>query len=484
MKTKLIRHLFSKAVCVLFGALVAALGLYLYQALAGPPLTPWHTWKPIAEFHTRAQDIHDFATYLELEKQLFDELNTFRQRVEVPRISRYSPHNPLAHPVDGLAWNRTIELKTHPVSRAVLLLHGMSDSPYSLRSLALTFQRRGFHVLALRLPGHGTIPSSLTRFSWQDMAKAVRLAVSHQGTSLQRGQPLFVVGYSNGAALALDYALTSLVDDQLERPDGLILISPAIAVTPAARFSRLIIAAGHLPGLHELEWLSRQPEYDPYKYNSFPVNAGYQVYLLSTEVRQRLNTWRQQAGMGSFPPVLAIQSVVDTTVSASAVADQLMATLRSGKDELILFDVNRDADIVSLFVRTGRDELNALMTEPTGYALTLVSNRDPDSPEVLALNRPAGSAQLSSTLLGLQWPRGIYSLSHVALPIPPDDPIYGVGRADEPTLGRIELRGEQKLLLVPADQLMRLRYNPFYDYMESRILEFTQKCTVATKAYP
>ena len=58
----------------------------------------------------------------------------------------------------------------------MLLLHGMSDAPYSLRALGEALHARGFHVLGLRLPGHGTAPSGLVTATWEDMAAAVALA--------------------------------------------------------------------------------------------------------------------------------------------------------------------------------------------------------------------------------------------------------------------------------------------------------------------
>jgi hypothetical protein len=67
------------------------------------------------------------------------------------------------------------------------------------------------------------------------------------------------------------------------------------------------------------------------------------------------------------------------------------------------------------------------------------------------------------------------SLSHVALPFPPDDPLYGRGPAQSEEiafLGHLDVRGERNLLRFPADWLMRLRHNPFYDYQEARVLEW------------
>ena len=74
-------------------------------------------------------------------------------------------------------WNRSFELETAASRGGVLLLHGMSDSPYSLRTLGETLNQRGYWVIGLRLPGHGTAPSGLKTVRWQDMSAAVHLAM-------------------------------------------------------------------------------------------------------------------------------------------------------------------------------------------------------------------------------------------------------------------------------------------------------------------
>jgi hypothetical protein len=63
----------------------------------------------------------------------------------------------------------------------------------------------------------------------------------------------------------------------------------------------------------------------------------------------------------------------------------------------------------------------------------------------------------------------------VALPFPPDDPLYGgQGGAKSPGihLGDLALRGERGVLLIPASEILRLRWNPFYSYLEGKVLEF------------
>ncbi|MEN8133407.1 MAG: alpha/beta hydrolase, partial [Pseudomonadota bacterium] len=77
--------------------------------------------------------------------------------------------------------------------------------------------------------------------------------------------------------------------------------------------------------------------------------------------------------------------------------------------------------------------------------------------------------------LALAWPRGVVSLSHVALPFPPNDPIYGQQPPegdDHVFLGDLAIKGERGLLKIPGEWLLRLRYNPFYSYMQTRVLQW------------
>jgi len=48
----------------------------------------------------------------------------------------------------------------------VVLLHGLTDSPYSQRHIARLYRDRGFVALVIRLPGHGTVPAALTAAKW------------------------------------------------------------------------------------------------------------------------------------------------------------------------------------------------------------------------------------------------------------------------------------------------------------------------------
>ena len=107
--------------------------------------------------------------------------------------------------------------------------------------------------------------------------------------------------------------------------------------------------------------------------------------------------------------------------------------------------------------------------------LAVLSHWSPTRPQSRPGHRPPQGplfkANFGETPLDLSWPAEVISLSHVALPIPPDDPLYGqrVPENDKVLfLGEMAIRGERGLLRISSEWLLRLRYNPFYDFLESR----------------
>jgi alpha-beta hydrolase superfamily lysophospholipase len=363
------------------------------------------------------------------------------------------------------------------------LLHGMSDSPYSLRALGETLNRVGFHVIGLRLPGHGTAPSGLKYVHWQDMAAAVTLAMEHLYSRLgSDSSSLHIIGYSTGASLALDYTLKALEGKFASMPDSLVLVSPAIRVHGAARFAGLKSGFSALPGLENLAWLTVMDEFDPYKYNSFATNAGSQVHNVTIDVDRRiLALSRQPLVVEEFPPVLVLKSTVDATVTTDAVVDNLFMRLPADRNELVLFDINRQAAIKSTLLVSDPGPLTHRLLAENGlpFAITFVTNSSPQTSAVEArFKAPHSDAPMEIEALGLEWPRGVVSLSHVALPFPPDDPLYGqqpVPNQQHIFLGDMALRGERGLLRISEDWLLRMRYNPFYSYLEQRVLDWLKE---------
>ena len=464
------------------GLLLAAIALPLLIGCGGSTLERWHTASLDEEFTVKKLDeIQSFDDYRRLEDRLFQQLDeeVYAETATGPEFAlvRYSSGSAADPRGRAPDWNRSVELAVEEPRGGVLLLHGMSDSPYSLRALAEKFHDEGFQVLVLRLPGHGTAPVGLTRASAEDMSAAVRLAMEYLGEKL-RERPIHIVGYSTGAPLAINYALDAMEGKAGVEPASLVLISPAIGVSPAAALAKWKRRLSLLPGLDSLAWLQLEPEFDPYKYNSFATKAAEQVFRLTRLVSRRIANWDGENPQHLLPPTLVLKSTVDATVSNAAVIDNLLAKLSPQRHALVLFDINRTAKASILLVSDPGPHTRRLMEDATlPFQLTLVSNTTPESKQVNAQHKLSFSAQVSSVdALDLAWPPRVISLSHVALPFAPGDSLYGQHAPDDPGilfLGQMAVQGERGLLKVSSDWLLRLRYNPFYDYLEERVMVWT-----------
>lgn len=463
----------------LFGVLITLLVGGVLFLNKRPDLSIWHTVDLDEEF-TRDSGIKDFAGYLELEERLFDQLEkeVYQKTgtADADSINRYQ-HGSMMDPTAMKPnWNRTFELTSDNPRAGVLLLHGMSDSPYSLHHLGESMHAAGASVIGLRIPGHGTAPSGLVEVKWQDMSAAVRLAVRHLRSSVGE-KPIYLVGYSNGGALAVHYALEAITESKLPKVDGLVLLSPEIGVSPAASMAVWQGRLGHWLGLEKLAWNSVSLEYDPYKYGSFAVNAGDQAYRITTEIDRMLINLAEQKKLGTFPPTLAFQSAVDATVSAPALVSRLFDKLSDNDHELVLFDLNHGKEIQHLLSDNAVKKLtDQLKGETQSFTLTILSNRDTKGegdPQLRIHRRLAKQTEIGISDSGMTWPPETYSLSHIALPFPPSDPIYGSGDGGKNiTLGNLALRGERGAIAIPPGDMLRQRWNPFYPFLEKRAHEF------------
>lgn len=475
---KLIRRALS---FVLYGALGAAVTLvviFVVYLNSRPDLSVWHLADLDEEFNA-GSDVTTFEEYLALEDRLFRQLDeevyakiANTERTPFNRFNRGSQSDPEEWPRN---WNRSYELAVNKPRASILMIHGMSDSPYSLRSLAESLNRSGAYVVGLRVPGHGTAPSGLTSVTWEDMTEAVAIAVRHVYEKAQ-GQPVHIVGYSNGGALATYYALQAVADEKLPQVDSIALISPEIGLPRVAALAKWQERLGSLLGLEKLAWNGLLPEYDPYKYGSFAINAGIVAYEMTQVIQKSLDHLQKAGKLNNIPPILAFSSIVDATVSAPALIQGLFDRLLPGQHELVLFDINRRIEVGQMLKWNPSEMVEALQKNPgKTFTLTLLTNRSASSPSTMLSTLREGENETVNTNLELSWPKDVYSLAHVALPFPVDDPLYGLDYVPDGKalhLGALDFRGERGVLLVPASEMLRLRSNPFYPFLEDKVLAF------------
>lgn len=480
------KRLLSRLVkAILLVALVAfaLLLAWAFESRGMAALDAWHTIVLDNEF--TAADATPQSTlqdYLEREQRLFDEVEqkVYRQGdLDAELIySRYragGPQDPAGQPRN---WNRSFELVPAEIKGGALLLHGLTDSPYSLRRVGQILYEQGYYVVGLRLPGHGTIPGALTRVRWEDWVAASRLGARHVRNRIDPDQPFLMGGYSNGGGLSVKFALDALTDAELPAPDQLLLFSPEIGIAPVAVIANSHKLLSFLPYFEKFKWLSVEPEFDPYKYNSFPKNAAEEAWEVTAAIHRQIKEAHDSGRLQNLPPVLTFLSWTDATVETSATVQKLYDRLDNTGSELVIFDVNR-VDRLAAFIPSARelplDRLEASANLP--YRLTVIANVASDSEQVAQHTQAPRSNTLDSKPLQIRWPRDTYSLTHVAIPFSPDDPVYGAADSPQGTyrglpLGALQPRGETHVLAAPLSQLMRLRHNPFFAYIEQRLAEF------------
>ena len=458
----------------------AMLALRSFNALRGPPLQPWHTFAP-AELKADELDAADWPRYLAKEEEIMASVRSEVSQKLAPDarvpINRYFEASPVYPARFAQDWNRSyvMEPAGQPAGVAVLL-HGLTDSPYSLRHVARRYRERGFVVIGIRMPGHGTVPAGLTDVRWEDWMAATRLAVREARRRVPAPAPLHLVGFSNGGALAMKYVLDVLGNSQLARADRVILLTPMIGITRFARFAGLASLPALLPPFANAAWLSVVPEFNPFKYNSFPVNGARQSFRLTDALQVQIQRLARDGALADLPPVLTFQSVIDFTVSTPAILTALYAYLPDNGSEIVLFDVNRTIKFGPLLRASSYVALDRLVpTTPQTYRFTSIVNADEDSDATVERTIAPGQLVAHVRPLNLTYPPGIFSLSHLAIPIPMDDPLYGMD-PDPKTksefgfnLGAMAARGERGALVVDQDFLTRLSSNPFFPYVLEKI---------------
>jgi carboxylesterase len=201
----------------------------------------------------------------------------------------------------------------------VLLCHGFTGSPHSMRPWAQHLETAGFRVHVPRLPGHGTSWQELNRTQWTDWYAAVDRALT---TLARECEQVFVAGLSMGGALAL-----RLAEQHGDRVAGLALVNPCInIVDPRIRVVRLLSA---IPSLAGIANDIAMPGVDEGGYSRNPLRALHSQTRLWADVRSNLGRVHQ--------PVRLYWSRQDHVVDPSSLA-LIKAGIRSTKLEVVVLE--------------------------------------------------------------------------------------------------------------------------------------------------
>lgn len=312
--------------------------------------------------------------------------------------------------------------------RGILLVHGLTDSPYFMRPLAEFFCKQGFRVMSVLLPGHGTQPGDLLDIHWQEWARAVSYGAERLA---EEADEIYLGGYSAGATLALRH---SRLDERIR---GVFLFSPALKVTWRAALANLHRLYSWLKP--SAQWVHILPDADLYKYESFPNNAAYQMHALIADLRATMQ------GRGLNIPVFAAASADDATVDTSATVE-FMARAHHPCSKLVYYTTNTTQPL-SAIAAERVEQVNSAVPE-----------------------------------------QNIVSFSHLSILLPPEDPHYG--RSGEyanclhyyphdmekfalcQSSSSSVLQGEVMQNCEHSGVLRRLTYNPHFRLLEASMQKF------------
>ena len=218
--------------------------------------------------------------------------------------------------------------------KGVLLIHGLTDSAFSMRDVGRFFLKRCFLVRALLLPGHGTRPGDLLHISRADWVAATQFGIE---TLQEDAENVYVVGFSTGGAASIHYGLTHA---ETSRIKALILFSPAVAIkNPKVALSNWHKAYTWIPWFVRMKWNDLAEDRDLVKYESFPKNAADQIYLLTRDNEALL----AQGATLPFPLFVAA-SEEDATVRTEATLD-FFTQHTNPNSRLILYATASDASL-------------------------------------------------------------------------------------------------------------------------------------------
>lgn len=226
-------------------------------------------------------------------------------------VSASSERTPIAEE-DGVEAVKTVTLtRTQGFGKGngkgFLLIHGLTDSPYSLRSMAESLKQAYPCALirAVLLPGHGTWPGDSLKMSHEEWQRIVDYGVnSFQDEDVIT--ELYMVGFSTGTSLTIDYLSRhpeKAVEARKDKIKGAVMMATAVKANSSVAFMAPWVR-------HVTTWMSHHKEQDAIRYESFSYHAAAEFYLLTEDMMQREKALTI--------PVMMVVPADDTTVDTRA----------------------------------------------------------------------------------------------------------------------------------------------------------------------
>ena len=348
--------------------------------------------------------------------------------------------NDLQQVVDLVA---PFELARPNADSVVLLIHGLTDSPFLFHDMAHEFFQNGLDVRTLLLPGHGTAPSALIETNERKWRQATRYAIRQ---ALKDYKRVYLGGFSTGGTLIWDQLNTGTWSQtELAKIAGLMMWAPASKAK-----SDMAWVAKYVDYLPFVDWLNKGADIDFAKYESFPFNAAAQVHTLMSRVNGNSKSLTRIPDI----PLLVVASEVDQTIETKTTLS-LMRQWHNAP--------GRMSQSLDTLIFYGNEAVVAQL------------------PDSLAVLRPACQNQ--------QLCDKVIDISHNAALNAPTNPHYGYQgnyKYCEHHIGSDAFSACKTMAVVPTGEISgrnldkygvmrRLTFNPYFDHMREQVLGFVTK---------
>jgi carboxylesterase len=210
----------------------------------------------------------------------------------------------------------------------VLLLHGFTGSPLSMRPWAEHLATDGFRVALPRLPGHGTTWQDLNTTTWSDW---YGMAAAEFATLRDACDAVFVAALSVGCSLGL-----RLAEEHGEQVAGLSLVNPVVTQRDV-RLRLLPLLRRLVPTFPGVVNDIAKPDQDEGGYPRLPLNALQSLVRAGPQLRADLKKVTS--------PLLIFKSSVDHVIDPSSVS-LIMASVSSS--DLTLRTLERSYHVATL----------------------------------------------------------------------------------------------------------------------------------------
>jgi carboxylesterase len=202
----------------------------------------------------------------------------------------------------------------------VLLVHGFTGSPASMRPWGEFLNSHGYTVRVPLLPGHGTKPEDLNKVKWEEWPAKVTFELSE----LQKTcDTIFLIGLSMGGSTVLNVSIAN--NDAIT---GLVLVNPMIHVRGIP-----VELAFFLSRLQKMRTSVgddiKRPGVTEWGYDALPTRGVYQLLKM-------LRVTRKNLGQITVPAQL-FHSVEDHTlpVSNTEIILKSLGSLSKNRIELV-----------------------------------------------------------------------------------------------------------------------------------------------------